>query len=216
MKKIIVFSIFLLSIFSAFSQQDVKAKEVLDKLSQKTKTYKTIKIEFSTTIENLAKKTKETNTGSVFMKATKYKVNFLNTELYCDGKTIWSYLKEAQEVNIKNASDEDNSVLNPAKIFTIYNEGFKYQYLGEKTENGKNVHEIDLFPIKSGEKNYSRVKLVIDKDNLQIVSIKTIGKDGINYTINVTKFTADQNMDDNIFIYDEKAHKGVEVIDLRD
>jgi len=221
MKNLIVVFLVFASLHIANAQndakgQDPKAKEILDKVSEKTKAYKTLKVEFSNTFESQQKKSNETNQGSVQIKGTKYKLIYLNTEIYCDGKTIWSYLKEAQEVNIKNANQDDESVLNPAQVFTIYDKGFKYKYIGEKTEGGKTLYEIDLYPLKPAEKNYSRVKLLIDKDKLQLTNIKTFGKDGNNYTIAVSKFTSNDDMPDTQFIFDTKAHKGVEVNDLRE
>lgn len=151
-----------------FAQQDNKAKEILDKLSATTKSYKTIRIDFSFTLENQQENIKETNKGWVALKGDKYRLHMpaLGMDVYSDGKTNWSYLPDAGEVNITtNTPGQDNS-LNPANLFTIYEKGFKYRYLGEETVNGKKAYVIDLYP-KDLKKDFTRVKLYIDAEKYQ-------------------------------------------------
>ena len=53
MKKFHIFIILIFAFLTAFAQQEQKAKDILDKVSAKTKSYKTIKAEFTSTLENL-------------------------------------------------------------------------------------------------------------------------------------------------------------------
>jgi len=211
---LIVAAIFCFSATQA--QQDTKAKEILDKLASVTKTYKTIKAEFVSVHDNTQKNTHETKNGTVTMKGEKYKLAFMGSEIFCNGKTMWTYMKDAAEVNIRNINQDKQSELNPAKLLTIYNDNYKYKFIDEKTDGGKTVYEIDLYPNKPAEKTYSRVKLLIDKAKMQITSIKTFGKDGNNFTINIQKFITDEEIKDDIFTFNEKNYPGVEVIDLRE
>ena len=138
----------------------------------------------------------------------------MGTEIYFDGKTIWTYLIDANEVSISDAAMQDDDLLDPSKIFTIYEEGFKYIHAGETTINGKKVDIIDLFPEKRSQ-SYSRIKVYIYKDNLQFAKLVQIGKDGNNYTIDIKKMEINVPADDSMFKFDTKKYPGVEVIDLR-
>ena len=52
--------------------------------------------------------------------------------VYFDGKTIWTYTEEFDEVIINEPDSlDDNFISNPAKIFYWYNRDFKYRYVGE-------------------------------------------------------------------------------------
>ena len=197
-----------------FAQNPEKAKEILDKVTAKTKTYETIKADFSFSLENLQEDIEETYHGSIVIKGDKYKVHLMDVDTYFDGKTMWTHMIDGGEVNVDEPDPEDESSLNPATIFTIYQSGFKYAYLGEKTNNGTAVYAIDLFPINR-DKPFSRVSLEIKKDDLQLYRIKQVGKDGNNYTIVVKKFVVNTAIDNNMFVFDKAAHPDVDVIDMR-
>src|ERR1017187_9561519 len=83
------------------AQNDPKAKKILDDLGAKTKTYTTIKAEFSKTLEK-KDKGKESEDSKIETKGTKYKLTITGHEIYCDRKTVWDYVKEGNEVIIKD------------------------------------------------------------------------------------------------------------------
>eukprot|EP01031_Cornospumella_fuschlensis_P049255 gene49255-60296_t len=45
-------------------------------------------------------------------------------QVICDGKTVWAYLKESNEVNVYDY-DETEDELSPNKVFDFYKEGCK-------------------------------------------------------------------------------------------
>ena len=71
MHQINQFFIASITSISAISQEDAKAKGILDKLSTKTKAYKTIKADFSFTMVNKTEGTNETQTGKIEIKGDK-------------------------------------------------------------------------------------------------------------------------------------------------
>ena len=81
----------------------------------------------------------------------------MNQEIINNGTTVWTYLPSAKEVNIDNF-DAQSDDINPVKIFDIYKKGFKYLYLGEKTEGGVVHEEIDLVPEKKNAQ-YFKIKM---------------------------------------------------------
>jgi len=199
-----------------FAQQDSKAKEILDKLSATTKSYKTIQIDFSFTLENKQEDISETNDGWVALKGEQYRLHMpaLSMDVYSDGKTNWSYLPDAGEVNVTdNTPGQDNS-LNPANLFTIYEKGFKYRYIGEETVDGKKAFVIDLYP-KDLNKDFTRVQLYIDASSYHILKAKTYSKDGNLYTVVLKNMKTDQDLPDSYFKFDASKHPDVEVIDMR-
>ncbi|WP_194831013.1 outer membrane lipoprotein carrier protein LolA [Prolixibacter sp. SD074] len=199
-----------------FAQQDNKAKEILDKLSATTNRYKTIQIDFSFTLENQKEDIKETNSGWVALKGDKYRLHMpaLGTDIYSNGKTNWSYLPDAGEVNVTdNVPGQDNS-LNPANLFTIYEKGFKYRYIGEEKAGGKNAYVIDLYP-KDLNKDFTRVKLYVDAASYHIIKGITYSKDGNTYTVALKNMKTNQDLPDSYFTFDPAKHPDVEVNDMR-
>ena len=83
-------------------------------------------------MENLQEEINEVYEGTISIKGDKYKANLMNVDTYFDGKTLWTHMIDEEEVNVDEPDPEDEETLNPASIFTIYQTGFKYAYLGEK------------------------------------------------------------------------------------
>lgn len=220
MIKLILILLLCNSIIVVSAQDDLqsdKAKGILDKVSARTKTYKTIRAEFTFTLYNQQENITETTEGTVYIKGEKYKLLLMGAETYFDGKNKCSYIVDANEVNITDPADEEESILtNPQDIFTVYQEGFKYKFVREKFEKARPLYEIDLFPVVPGEKEFSRIKLLIDKQKLQLFTVKYFGKDGNIYIIEIQKFQHDLEINDSVFVFDKSKHPDVEVIDLRE
>ncbi len=212
MKQLLLLIAFIPALVSG--QNPEKAKEILDQLSAKTKTFTTIQADFSFSLENLQEEIKEEYTGNISIKGEKYKANLMDVDTYFDGKTLWTHMIDAEEVNVDEPDLEDEETLNPASIFTIYETGFKYAFLGEKEVDGITVYAIDLFPINR-DKPYSRIKLEVDKAKMQLYTIKQIGKDGNNYTILVKTLKTNTPMNDSMFVFDANANPDVDIIDMR-
>jgi len=216
MKKLViaVFLVFAAGI-SVMAQSEVKAKEILAEVSKKYRSYDVIKTEFSYTLENPEAKIKETQTGTLFVrsKVNKYKVILKGQELISDGKNQWTYLKADKEVQL---SEVDNSAdaLNPAKLFTIYEKGFKSLYVNDSKVNGKTLHNIDLSPIDT-KRSFFKVKLQIDKLTKQIINAVIFDKNGNRYTYSIRTFTPNIKVPESIFAFDSKLYPGVELVDLR-
>src|SRR5687767_12434289 len=180
-------------------QVDSKAKAILDELSKKTKGYSTIKAEFNIEVTGADKKEKENSSGSLQLKGTKYKLDLKGQNIYCDGKSQWTYIKESNEVQINNAPDPNKTeTVTPVNIFTIYEKGHKSSYIKEETVNGVNCDVIDLYPLE--KKSYHRVTLYIDKAKKQVVQVKIFSKtDQSVTTITVKSFTTNTEMADTAF-----------------
>lgn len=201
---------------AVFAQQDQKAKEILDRVSTKTKAFSTVKVKFEFTRENIEEKTKESSTGELNLKGNKYVLAFLNNTIICDSKTIWTYMKEANEVTVSNLDEKESSVFNPAKMLTIYETGFKYKYIQERFDGGRALHVIDLFPIDIQKSEYSRVRLEIDKDKDQIYRVSYFSKDENRFYILVKEMKTNADMPDTMFGFDKSKYAGVEIVDMRE
>jgi Outer membrane lipoprotein-sorting protein len=195
--------------------QDREAKEILDNLSEKTKSYSTITAEFTITIDNRKDKVKDTQQGKMQLKGSMFKIFMKANDIYSNGKVRWTYVKEANEVNLQNVNPNDPGILNnPAKLFNAYLTDFKYTYKGTKKESGVKVQEVDLFP-KDLKAAYSQVKVMIEESTGMPKTVIYIGKDGVTYTVRFSKITPNLPMSNAEFVFNTKAHPGVEVIDMR-
>lgn len=210
MKRLVMMALLTASCFTTHAQSDPKAKSILDDLSAKTKAYTTFKAEFSFVTEK-KDKTKDTQNGKIEVKGSKYKLEIPGHEIYCDGKTVWDFIKDANEVQVKDMETGGEDAINPTNIFTMYEKGYKYKFDGEEGAN----QNISLFPLNPDKKKFHTVKLSIDKTKKQITSIKMLMKDGTAQTWTIKSFASNTPIADTEFTFDTKAHAGVSVEDLR-
>lgn len=195
--------------------QDPDAKEILDRLSDKTKSYSTITAEFTITLNNKKDKVNDTQQGKMLLKGSMFKINMKANDIYSNGKIRWTHVKEADEVNVQNVNPNDPSILNnPVKLFNAYLTDFKYKYKGVKNEAGVKVQEIQLFP-KDLKAVYSQVKLLIEVSTGMPKTVIYMGKDAVTYTVRFSRITPNIPIANTDFVFNTKAHPNVEVIDMR-
>ena len=216
MRKIIASTFILLSCSTVvFAQTDAAAKTLLAEVSKKYRSYDIIKTDFIYTLDNPQAKMKDTQAGTIYVKSktNKYKIILKDQELISDGKTQWSYLKTDKEVQISNFENDPKSI-NPAKIFTIYEKGYKYVSADDTKINGKIYNVIDLTPLDT-KSSYFKIRLNIDRTTKQIGSAVIFDKNGNKYSYTIGSFTPNFKASESIFTFDAKQHPGVEVVDLR-
>ncbi|MBS1651208.1 MAG: outer membrane lipoprotein carrier protein LolA [Bacteroidetes bacterium] len=209
---------FCLSISSIFAQdQDPKAKQILDDLSKITKSYKTITSDYSLVLMNKEGKVVEKQIGKVQIKGEKFKLDIPGNTIVCDGKTIWNYNKDAKELTIKNFDASNEDQLNPSKLFTIYEKGYKFKFDKEEKLGGTQCSIIDLYPaIKPEKKKFHTIKLYVDKIKKQIAQMKLLMKDGTKQVYEIKMFKTNSEIQDALFTYDAKSLKPDQINDERD
>ncbi len=223
----------IIAIFFSFAllnaqtfENDLKAKEIIEKLSKKTKSYSTIIADFSFKMDNQQEDISEEFDGKVLVKGDKYHLSIMGTETYSDGITIWTHMTDAEELNITNRDPEDDSFLNnPRKIFSITEDDYKLKYFGEITRDDIVLEKIELYPVKldqglqpgdEGASDLSKIIILVVKSDNSIKEVSYHGKDGNIYTVTLNSFVTNKPLEDSEFTFDFKKCPDVEVIDLRD
>jgi outer membrane lipoprotein-sorting protein len=215
MKTVLFLFLSVLFVFGIRAQQDPEAKKILDKAAEKTRSLKTIQADFKLTIDDRKEGLKNESDGKITIKGDKYVMESLGTKIFFDGKTMWTYVKDIEEVTITEPDMDDEDFLsNPAKILTWYDRDFKYRYVQETTINGIRMHEIDLFP-KDLNQPYSRIKLFVGVNDLFLYSLKSVGKEGVDYGVTINNYVVDKDINDSQFAFDKNKYKKAEIVDMR-
>lgn len=216
-KAILLFSILGLILSTPFTSvsesQDNKSTALLNKLSKTYKTYKSVKAQFAVNIRNKQTNTSVKQTGTLYQKGKKFRVNMSGQEILCDGKTIWTYLEDANEVQVSKF-DAKAMDINPSEIFTIYEKGFMHKYAGQVTNGTNTLDVVELTPTDKN-KGYFKVKLGIDKLANKVKEMSVYSKNGLITTYIITNFEPNVNINDSYFKFDSKDKPGVIEIDLR-
>ncbi len=200
------------------STQDPAAKKILDRFTSRAQSSYPLEIHFDYLYESLAEDNTQSEKGIIVIDKERFTLKMSSMEVYCDGETFWNFLPGQNEVYISDPEDaagqDDFLLSDPSRIFTFYAENFKYRYNGEKDMDGTGIHEIDLFPFDLN-KPYHTIRLRINKDTHQLVSMMTFEKQGVTHTISVTKYTPGLRLDEDIFVFHPENHSDIEIVDTR-
>lgn len=210
MKKLLLILSVLVISTSGFAQGDAKAKAVLNKVSSNLKALKSMKASFKISIKNKKGKNQGSKSGTVMMKGDKYRVKISGQEIICDAKSIWTYIKESNEVSISDFEDNDEA-FSPSKLFTnFYEKEYGYKYLFAKD----NITYIGLIPLKKSVQYEKIIIKVNNKSNL-IIGGKVYDKNGNTYSYSISNYSKNPALSNKVFVFNKSKYPKVEVIDLR-
>jgi len=207
MKNKILIAVFLFSQLISFGQ-DEKAEKILKDLSANTKSYTYMDVDFDFNFINTSQDINESQKGNIKINQNKFRLDLNQQLIISDDSIQWIYLKESNELQIMEYDSQDE-MISPNKLFTIYENGYKSQYIELKENN----HIIDLFPMESNE--FKNIQLHIDQDKIQLKKIILFDKNGGSFSYSITKFITDKEIDENAFRFNEANYPDLEIIDLR-
>ena len=226
MKKIIAF-VFACLLFAGAKAQDKpvpvtdnEAGVILEKASAKYSSLKGLEADFTLTTVNPKLKPEDpdskytsTNTGQLYMKGKAFKLVMRGNEIYCDGKTIWSYTQKSNEVQV-NDYEESQETFSPTRIFSAYKDGYSYQIKEKKTYQSKNVTVIELAPTNH-KMTFFKIDVAIDDATNDLLESKVYEKSGVRYIYTINKLNTSISLNDMFFAFDSKKYPNVKITDLR-
>lgn len=211
---IITFALLLISFTNGFAQSNsAKAAEILDEVTQKTKSYKSIIMEFTYQMENPDANINELTSGKVEVSGDKYRLEIAGQLIISDGKTIWTVLHDSEEVQVNEVSEDDES-FSPTKMLSDYSKDYKSKLDPKVTElNGVDVYLLELTP--NEKKTFNHVNLFINKAKMQPYRMEIYDQNQSVYTYTITTFDTDTQLSDQDFTFSESDYPDFDVIDMR-
>jgi len=226
MKKIIAFVFLSLILASLYAQDkptpvtDPEAGALLEKAAAKYKSTNGIEAEFTLTTVNPKLKPEDDDSkyttndnGKLYMKGRAFKLVMNGNEIYCDGKTIWSYSPKTNEVQI-NDYEESQETFSPTKIFSAYKDGYSYQIKEKKTYQGKNITVIELAPTNR-KVSFFKIDVGLEDGTNNLLESKIYEKSGVRYIYKINKLSSGVSLDNSFFVFDKKKYLNVKTTDLR-
>lgn len=210
MKQILLLLVLCITML-ANAQKDPKAKAILDKVSANFKSLKTVQGNYSLAVTNRAGKSSGNKSGKIYLKGSKYLITESSLQIMSDGKSIWRYDADANEVTVSSAADAGDGIT-PQKLFTnFYDKDFIYKLNGNVKQGAKTVAEIEMTPTDK-RKNFFKVYLYVDEAQKMIVSSKVFENSGNVYTYSMSSLKTNTPLNDNIFVFNKAKYPGVEEI----
>jgi len=212
MKIILFLFIFAYSITSTLrAQNDPQAIKILDSFSSKASKAPSISMSFSMITTDLTENKSDTVKGSIILSGDKYKLILGDNMVWFNGTTNWNYLDAEKEVTITKPDKKDHSFQNrPSEIFSMYKSGYKSRLIEEKP--GSFIIDLYTEDIKS---ELVRVRLAINKPDLDLISMEYKRSDGLVITLKISKYDLKQKPDPATFVFQTEKYKEAEINDMR-
>lgn len=201
----IIASLVLLFATQAVSAQN-NAEAIIRLIVNQMKSHKNVEMtyKYQVSTEGL---TTEAQQGKGWLQDEAYKVEMVEQQIISDGKTIWNYLIDEEEVMISNATEgEDNT---PLKLLTSLDKNYA------ATLTGMDAQGNAVIELANPKGQYKRVTLRVNANKLSINSLDVYMEDGTKLTITMEEMKFDQDLDKDFFTFDAKKHPKVDVIDMR-
>ena len=207
MKHFYLFFLFIVSPFFLSSQDDKKALELLDKMSDNYKKMEGFTSSFTYSMNNLIEDIKDSFEGKISVRDEKYILFIEGQKIINDSKTVWTYIEELNEVTISefDPSEQEISLNN---IFEIYKEGFTYKYLGIKED----FSMVEIYP-EDEDKSYYKILFKINSSNL-LESFTVYDNSNSLYIYSINDFV-EEELDATLFSFELENYPDIEVIDFR-
>ncbi|MGJ5642378.1 LolA family protein [Formosa sp. S-31] len=204
--KSLILSIALCFTVIGFSQNDAKAKSLLDQVSKKVQSYDNIALDFKYVLHNEAENINQETRGDVVMQGDKYVLNILGITRIFDGKTLYTINPEDEEVTISKEDPNDENSITPSKMLSFYNDGYTYAMDIEQNIKGRKIQYVKLMPIDSNSE-IQHVLLGIDPQTNHIYNLIEVGKNGTKTTLTVTEFETNETLSKAMFTFDKNKYK---------
>ena len=204
--KNIIACLLLLFAAQAVSAQN-NADAIIRVLVDQIKSHKNVEMIYNYQLNANGQDLGDAEKGHAWLQGEAYKIELQDQQTISDGKTIWSYLIEDEEVMVSNASEGTDNT--PLKLLTSLDKS----YVASLTNiDAKGIATIELANPKG---QYKRVTLKVNTKKTELKSADIYMEDGNKIVVNVEEMKFDQKLDDNFFTFDTKKHPKVDVIDMR-
>ena len=204
--KNIIACLLLLFAAQAVSAQN-NADAIIRVLVDQIKSHKNVEMIYNYQLNANGQNLGDAEKGHAWLQGEAYKIELQDQQTISDGKTIWSYLIDDEEVMVSNASEGTDNT--PLKLLTSLDKS----YVASLTNiDAKGIATIELANPKG---QYKRVTLKVNTKKTELKSADIYMEDGNKIVVNVEEMKFDQKLDDKFFTFDTKKHPKVDVIDMR-
>ncbi len=193
-----------------YSQDNLDAELLLNKVSDNIKSYENIYINYAYTLKNLEEDISQTNNGSFVTENDNWRFEMLGVTRIFDGYKLYSISPDDEEVTISSQDPEDETTITPNKMLYFYEDGYYFEMDESRLiGNGqfrKKIQYVKLVP-KDSEAEIKYILLGIDTEFNQIYEVIETGKNETVTTISIVDFEFNLPLDANLFVFDKEKYK---------
>ena len=202
MKKIVFVLTLMLGCLSSGSVQAQDAKTVLDKCAAAVSSKSGVQADFTMNSAQYGD-----SSGKISVKGRMFTATTSMATLWFDGKTLWTYMANNDEVNVTTPTEAQLQAINPYNFINLYKSGY------DCTLNKAGKDYIVHLTASSKDKKIRELFITVNKSSYQPTQVKLL--QGTKWTIFDITDLKKQNISDSQFRFNAKDFPQAEVIDLR-
>lgn len=193
-------------LFSTVTIAQDSAKQLLQEVSQKVKSYDNVQIEFKYNLNNTKENVSQETRGTVSLSGEKYLLEMLGIMRIFDGTKIYTIIPEDEEVTISNFDPEMESEITPSRMLTFYEDGYEAKMDIVQDVKGRKIQYVALKPIQSNS-DIKEILLGIDVQTKNIYKLIQVDSNDTKYTVTVQSFKSNQPISKSLFQFDSKKYE---------
>ena len=197
-----------------FAELEARATTILEKSKGVINDFEGIEADFTMVIQ-IPQQDEQIQKGKLIQQGQKYILDLPDKKVVCDGKTVWNYMSDINEVHISDLTDAAEGGINtPLDWMKIYEDGdYTYALVNKITEDNKTLDQIEF---KSNDRaaEFSKVRLSVDEQSLPH-KMEFFFKDGVTMTLHMNALYSYYNAAPDFFYFDPADYSNVHVEDLR-
>jgi outer membrane lipoprotein carrier protein len=189
-------------------RQEKEVLALLDSISQRN-----FQTTFTYSCRSPQEQLEEISKGEITVHGNQYRLTIQQQEIINNGQTTWTYLVEANEVQITDYDPEQKATI-PWGIFANYRRDYALSQLDTYRVEGHVCDVVTLVP-KDDENDLCKIVLTIARTTKCIQRLAVLDRNQILHTFSITNFTYGLKLDKSFFNFNLDDYPNIEVIDMR-
>lgn len=202
MKRLFIVLSCLVGLFSLGSAHAQTAKQVLDKCASVVSARDGVQADFTMSSAQYGDAS-----GQIMVKGKMFMASTSMASMWFDGRTLWTYMANNNEVSVTTPKEAQLQVLNPYNFINMYKKDFEYTMT--KTAEHFEVHLTST----DATRKVKEMFITVDKNTYHPTQVKVLQNQ--KWTTFTIKNLKTVKLADGMFRFNAKDFPTAEIIDLR-
>jgi outer membrane lipoprotein-sorting protein len=203
----------LWSQYTSSAESDPEAARILARISEKLEKNPAYAAQFTLEVEYPGE-TPYTQEGKMIQQGNMFNLDLGAYIVVANTELKWLYHKPENTVNIYHADSED-AWKTPMDFLEIYqSEDFVFTLLPDQLTNNREEYWIEFKPLDD-QTEYSKARMQVSRNTLEITAVKAFGKDGSIYLLTLRDIRYLPRQPEATFSFHPQDYPGIKIEDLR-
>ena len=155
------------------------------------------------------------STGTISLKGERFLLETPDNTLWFDGKTLWSYLPDAEEVTVSLPGQEELQSIHPYLLLKSARKNYRAETGAQVSFNGKTARKLILTPTKENRDGIMALTVYVEQTTFHPLYIEILQNNGMASRLTITHYQAQQDFADSLFVFNPVKYPDAEIVDLR-